>query len=283
MTTTDLDHAVPDALRYGADHALADTIDLGHDQILVRKRVGLGSESWEKYDTSDPHPENPRRLRGTVNVYDADSFVAAIQQRVLDGGAVVYADEEKRALVGILNDDSIDYPGWRDATVSLVLRETPEWSRWKAGSGQLGEQEVFALRIEDGAPEIVEPPAAVMLDIAQSFRATNEVKFKQAGRLANGETQFMYDENIQASAGAGNVSIPEAFTLGVIPFIGGGQAYEITARLRYTLRGGELKIGYQLVRPEDVERDAFNAVLADVTDLMDGTTFLRGPAPAKAS
>ena len=280
MTQTDLDNATATALVYGEEHALDDTIRLDEERILVRRRTGAGSEAWDVHDTTDQYPEHPRRLRGTVNVYDADSFVAAVEQR---GQATVYADEEKRALVAILNDDTLENPGWRDALVSLVLRETPEWSRWKAGSGQLGEQEHFALRIEDGAPEIVEPPAAVMLDIAQSFRATNEVKFKQAGRLANGETQFTYDENIQASAGAGNVSIPEAFTLGVIPFIGGDQAYEITARLRYTLRGGELKIGYQLVRPEDVERDAFNAVLADVTGLMDGTTFLRGPAPAKAS
>lgn len=283
MTTTDLDHAVPDALRYGADHALADTIDIGHDRVLVRRRVGLGSEAWDVHDTSDPYPENPRRLRGTVNVHDGASFVAAINQRVEEGGATVYADEEKRALVAILNDDGIDYPGWRDATVSLALRETPEWTRWKAGSGHLGEQETFALRIEDGAPEIVDPAPAVMLDIAQSFRATNEVKFKQTGRLANGETQFAYEENIAASAGAGSISIPESFELGVVPFIGGDQPYAVTARLRYTLRGGELKIGYQLVRPEDVERDAFNAVTADVAALMGNATFLRGPAPAKAS
>jgi len=281
MPQTDLDNAVATALIYGEDHALADTIAVDADRMLVRQRMPEGGEDWITVDLTDQYADAPRRARGTVSVHDGASFVTAITQR---GEAVVYADEEKLALVGVLNDDFADAPGWRDHTVSLALRPTNEWAAWKAGSGQIGSQEVFARRIEDGLPEIVSPDGATMLELAQTFHASTETKFRSGIRLADGQTQFLHDEDIKASAGAkpGTITIPDTFTLGVAPFIGAVK-YEVTARLRYSLKQGQLSIGYVLVRPEDVERDAFNAVLADVATAMKGTTFLRGPAPARAS
>ncbi len=279
MTTpTNLDNAVTTALTYGEEHALPDQIDLDDgERILVRRRAG---EEWQTVDISDQHREQPRRSRGTVDVHDGASFALAVQQR---GTAVVYADEEKLTLVAVLNDDFDGAPGWRDHRVGLALRSTSEWKGWKGGQG-LGDQQRFAERIEDGGPEIVDPAAAVMMEMAQTFHASVDTKFRSGTRLSTGQTQFLYEEDVKGTAGAepGTITIPETFTLGVAPFIG-AQPYEVTARLRYRLRAGDLQIGYFLVRPEDVERDAFLAVLADVAAAMPDTAFVRGPAPSNAS
>jgi len=283
-TPTDLDHAVGAALAYAEDHWLADTIDIGHDRILVRVRDGSDAgEHWEEHDTSDPHPEHPRRARGTVQVHDAASFITAINTRTSDPALVnVYADEEKQALVAVLNDDLATVPGHRDYRVSLALRPTPEWSAWKGGQG-LGEQQRFAERIEDGEPEITDPSPAVMLEIAQTFHASVGVEFRSATRLNDGNQQFTYVEDTKASAGAkpGAVTIPATFELAVKPFVG-SERFAVTARLRYRINGGKLQIGYQLVRPEDVERAAFADVVA-ATEAGLACTFLAGPAPAQAS
>lgn len=230
------------------------------------------------------HANRPRRSRGLVDVYDAPSFVAAVRHRTddVDGPVpVVYADEANNGLVAVLNDDQGPEAGWRDHRVVLRLRRTPEWTAWTAGQG-LGTQERFAARIEDGTPEIRDPAAAQMLDLAQTFHATTAAKFRSGIRLADGSRQFVYDEDIKATAGAGQFEVPETFTLAVRPFIG-SDVYEVKARFRFTLRAGDLKVGYTLFRPEEVERDAFRKVTGAVTEALDGVLVLSAPAPSVTS
>lgn len=223
----------------------------------------------------------PRRSRGLVKVHDAASFVHAVKLRLgenPDYPAVVYADEERMQLVAVLNDDYPDEPGWRDHRVELTLRPRPEWLHWRAKSGSFLDQEKFAEHIEEGLPELVNPSAADMLDLAQTFQASTSGRFKQSGKLASGAVQFVYEEDIEATAGVGGtLAIPEKLTLGVAPFFGSDR-FEVTARFRYRLKAGELTLGYILDRPLEVERAAFGTVRDTVaTDL--GVDPIAGPAP----
>lgn len=279
-------NGVAAALDYAETHTLDDEIDLGDHHTLVRRRAG---EIWEVHDT---YPTGtPRRSTGTVEVHDAESFVEAIVYRAsADSGAlgdvVVYADASTCALVAVLNDDRPERPDWRDYRVSLRLTRTEEWAAWVAGQG-LGSQQRFAERIEDGLREIVDPSGAEMLELAQTLHINVGVKCKSGHRLANGETQFTYEEDVQASAGkTGTLSIPNEFTLGIVPFIGmEEQPYEVKARLRFKPpRGGDLQIGYILDRPEAVERDAFADIVRRVkgAEVLRTVLFLHGPAPVPA-
>lgn len=270
------------ALDYAENHALTDTIDIGDDRIIVRRR---GDELWDLFDTRPTG--TPRRSTGTVQVHDADSFVEAMVQRAsANEGAladvVVYADADAIALTAVLNDDHPDQPGWRDYRVALKLTRTEEWKAWFQGQG-LGSQQKLAERIEDGLPEIVNPSGAEMLEIVQTLHVNVGVKCKSGHRLANGETQFVYEEDVQASAGkTGTLTIPNEFELGVAPFLG-TVPYAVKARLRFKPpRGGELQIGYILDRPEAVERDAFADIVTRVKGAKDTQTvrFIHGPAPA---
>lgn len=282
--TIDHDGNVAAALTYAEEHALNDTIDAGDSRILVRRRDG---EAWDLVDT---RPKTaPRRSAGTVHIHDAESFIEAIVHRVGNDSALelvtVYADADTCALVAVLNDDQPGDPGWRDYRVSLKLTPTEEWAAWKDGQN-LGTQQRFAERIEEGLREIVDPSGAEMLELAQTLHVNVGVKCKSGLRLANGETQFTYEEDVQATAGkAGNVVIPNEFTLGVAPFIG-TPAYEVKARLRFKPpRGSELQIGYILDRPEAVERAAFADIVTTVKGAQDMQTvrFLHGPAPSTAA
>lgn len=272
------------ALAYAEDHALTDTIDLGHDRVLVREREG---EVWRFHETGSG--EQPRRSTGTVHVHDAESFIEAIVHRTGSDpetlrNVVAYADADTCALVAVLNDDQPATPGWRDYRVSLKLTPTEEWTAWKNGQN-LGPQQRFAERIEDGLREIVDPSGAEMLELAQTLHVSVGAKCKSGLRLANGETQFTYEEDVQATAGkAGNITIPNEFTLGIAPFIG-TEPYEVKARLRFQPpRGGELKIGYILDRPDAIERDAFADIVKAVKGAKDTQTvrFIHGPAPEAA-
>jgi uncharacterized protein YfdQ (DUF2303 family) len=280
------------ALAYAEDHQREDTIDLGHGRILVRKRLGAGAETWEPWDTTDP--ACPARSAGTIHVYDARSFADAVKQRVAAAETVVYVDETTRAMTAVLNDDGVGTPQHRDYRVALALRLTPEWEAWVDGQG-LGSQERFAERIEDGEPEIVAtklsddgpptPTAADMLEIAQTFHAASDVQFKSGTRLADGTTQLVFEENVQAHAGAnGSLKVPEVFTLALAPFAG-ADLFRVHCKVRYRIvrqgnKAGELQIGYVMVRPDDVLKAAFATVTEATAELLDSTLFLAGPAPA---
>lgn len=250
---------------------------------------------WER-ETIDieRYEDAPYAPRGIVQVHNSEGFVLAFNRRRTladaladdtetlgvgnNGPHAVYADEDAMALVAILNDHYEDYAGWRDDRIALALRRRPEWEEWKAKDGQMMKQEEFAVFIEDHLAEIVRPEAAVMLDIAQTFQAEIEGGFKQATRLQSGAVQFRYEENIGAKAGTGGtMDIPEELGLEVVPFFGGPK-YGLSARFRFTLRAGDLKLGYKLNRPGDVERAAFtNIVGAVATEL--GIKTIAGIAP----
>lgn len=199
----------------------------------------------------------PHRPGGTVTVLTAEAFLTALQHRAHEADTVaVYGDPDSCQLVAVLNDDYDGRGGWRDHRIELTLKPTPEWTHWTRCAG-IGNQERFATVIEEGEDEIVEPSAAVMLDIAQSFHASTGGKFKKTHRLAGGKTQLVWEEDTDAKAGeSGEVKIPETFTLALRPFYG-ADPRPVTARLRWRISSGALQIGYELKRPDEVRREAF--------------------------
>lgn len=228
----------------------------------------------ERYDPA------PRRAHGTVRVLDGPSFVAAVRGLVGDSdGFSLYADDLNCRLVAVLNDDLVDEPGWRDHRVEFEVRFTPEWQHWTGADKTLLDQERFAEHIEDGLEEIVEPAAATMLELAQTFHATTSSKAKIGSRLRDGRTQVVYEEDIDASAGSrpGEITIPQTFTLNVRPFLGADK-YQLQARLRFRLQGAKLALGYKLVRPHDVVRDAFGHIVAAVGEQLP-VPAIAGTAP----
>ena len=125
-------------------------------------------------------------------------------------------------------------------------------------------QEDFALHIEAGLQEIEQPDAADLLEIAQSFHATTGAAFRSAIRLASGEQQFTYEENIEAKAGrSGQLAVPTTFILLVAPFVG-EQERQVVAKLRYRISSGRLQLGYKLERPDKIVRDALDSVAEQI-------------------
>jgi uncharacterized protein YfdQ (DUF2303 family) len=205
--------------------------------------------------------DRPSRLRGTVAVATVDSLVAYVKDHHDDEETTLWVHPTSGAVVAVLNDHSVAGPAsWGDHRAALTLIQTAQWLRWRELDGVLGDQQTFAEHIEDGASEIVSPDAATMLEIAQSFHAHTSAAFRQANRLQDGAVSLLYDENVEAKAGQrGELQVPAEFVLAVAPFVG-EDPYKITARLRYRLSGGNLRIGYKLDRPDEVIRDALEQI-----------------------
>lgn len=214
----------------------------------------------------------PKRTRGTVYLHNQQSFAHFVNEHKVDPDTHLYADRYQFRFTAVFNDAGVTLVegkssdevvrGWGDHRAVLALKHTKEWERWAEHDGQLIGQEAFAEHIEDNLDEIVEPDAAYVLELAQTFYAHTGVEFRQAHTLASGERQFQYVETTQAGAGRQDqLTIPKEIVLGIAPFEG-TQPYRLVARLRYRLAAGKLALGYKLTRPEDVEKTAFEDATA---------------------
>jgi uncharacterized protein YfdQ (DUF2303 family) len=219
----------------------------------------------------------PTRKIGTYKPATVAALIAYTEDHLDPAHSTVWVHPTSGQVVAVLNDNASDEPGWGDHRAVLHLSTTPEWDYWIAQDGTMLSQEAFAEHIEGGLEEIVEPDAATMLEIAQSFHATSKASFRSSTRLTSGAQRLQYDEEIKASAGAsGDLTVPAALLLAVAPFIG-EDTYKVPARLRFRLTSGTLTLGYKLDRPASVRRDALEGVAERLAEKF-SRTFVGEPA-----
>ena len=225
---------------------------------------------------AERYQANPRRARGGVTVDRTESFITYVN-RFATSAAIAYVQPDGPRVVAHLNDHmpvELDdlLPGWADWTATLAWRTTTAWQHWMKYDRQMLTQEQFAEHIEEGMRAIVDPDAATLLEIAQTFKAEMTAQIAQARRLQSGEVRFTWNESIDATAGRdGDLVIPSTITLVLAPFEG-AERITVDARLRYRIGTGanrQLQIGYLLDNPQQILRDAVEREVAVLTDRLD--------------
>lgn len=214
---------------------------------------------WSHHPIDTDHLERdlpaPARNRGTTVVDSADDLVLAVTQR-RTGAVALYAQERELSIVAVLNDGHGVQPGHGDYKVVAQLRRTPDWQAWLDGQG-MHDQVEFAEFIEDHLTDIVSPPAADMLELAQTFHAHTTARFSTTQRLQSGRVALNYEEDQEVAAGGDRtIEIPTTFEIAVRPFYGTDRV-KVQARLRYRAVRGTLTLGWQLNRPDEVESVIF--------------------------
>lgn len=164
-----------------------------------------------------------------------------------------------------LNDtrSAITVTAWLDANthrrqqISLRFATTQRWREWQNIDGGFYEQAPFAEFIESHASDIQTPDAATMLEVAQSLRASTSTAFESSQKLSNGETRFVYKEDIEGKAGkAGELSIPDQISIAVQPFTS-SSAFKIDAKFRYRITNRELKLGVKFLNADRMVERVF--------------------------
>jgi uncharacterized protein YfdQ (DUF2303 family) len=214
--------------------------------------------------------EAPDRARGTFKPATIESLVAYVETHKLDGATTLWVHETSGLVVAVLDDHSAKTPAWRQHRAELQLRPSSEWEFWMGANNRLMGQEDFANHLQEGLPDILNPDGATLLEIAEKFHASTEVKFRSGVDRTSGEVKFLYDESVEAKASTsqGDIAVPRQFTLMLAPFIG-EKKVEVAANLRYSAKGGTLHLGYKLERPERVVEDALNRVASGLAEKFD--------------
>ncbi|XUM01260.1 DUF2303 family protein [Streptomyces venezuelae ATCC 10712] len=243
-------------------------------RVYAVRTAGGGTQTLNL--TGPEYTGIPARKAGNTTVRDATSFQAYFDKHA-DASTEVYADADRLTVTAVLDAHTADLARWSGHRLTLHLRKTEAWGQWLEHDGRLMQQEQFAEFLEDHLPELLEPSAAEMLEIAQSIQGATKAEFQSSTRLSSGQRQFAFVETVTAKAGQkGQLTIPETFVIGLVPFEG-SEGYRLTARFRYRLgREGGLTLGYKLERPGDVIRKAFADVVTAIGEqieqpIMNGT------------
>ncbi|ONI73104.1 hypothetical protein ALI144C_44960 [Actinosynnema sp. ALI-1.44] len=260
--TENLVTAAADLGRRDTDRLL-DAYELDEDRSLIVSRI----RTDEHVVVTDLEPQlaAPRRARGGAALHDPGDFAAYVKRLANPQHTSVWADIESGRVTAVLDDHAhVSLPGWRSHTAHLALQPDPDWQAWTKLDGQLVDQLQFAEFLEQRMHSIINPAAADIYEVATSLQAKRTVAFRSGLRQKSGDVTFTYDEQTTAQAGQkGQLEIPDQFVIRAAPF-----AYvapvELTAKLRYRISSGDLRIGYQLLRPEEIRRDAFSVIVGEI-------------------
>lgn len=212
-------------------------------------------------DMTHLHPF-PTRKRGTVNLHDADSFIATVKRYGSLVNSLVYVDADyaaqKVSATAVFNEhgEEAHETGWRDHRAVFTPRFTEEWKRWLGANGKAMEQAEFAFFLEANLGDIVQPTGGEVLEFVTTLQDTRQVTYGRAVNLANGMVQLEFTEKGD-DATKGKLEIFRKFTLGLRPFAG-GQPYSVEALLRYRIdrNSGAVKFWFDLQRADRVLEDA---------------------------
>lgn len=237
--------------------ANADPVQIERSQLYS---LALPNGGTHRLVDTEIYGVRPWRHKGCYKPATVDALITVIERHNDEDDTTIWVHPTSGSVIAVFNDNAAAEPGWRDHRAELHLQHTPEWEHWTLKDNIQMSQQAFAEHIEDGLLELVEPPAAEMLELAQTIEATQGANFRSAIRLDSGQVQAKYEETIDTKAGqSGQLTIPTEFKLAIAPFLG-ENPYGVTARFRYRLNSGKLTLGYRLDRPDAVVRDALDKI-----------------------
>ncbi len=244
---------------------------------------------WTLHERNDAEAITglPVRKTASVDLNDADSFIDYVLRHGYPGDSTVWCQANyklgKVAFQAIINDHGSTevQPNWRDHVARFTPVFSTEWDSWTKTNGPAWtfSQVEFASLIEDSMRDFASaegfPTGAQMLEMALSFEANQDMRFKSAVRLQSGGEwmSFVQDDDNQTLE---KMQLFERFSIG-IPVFWNGDAYRLDARLRYRVREGVLKFWYELIRPEKVLEAATKTLIQNIKDKTGNPFFFGNP------
>lgn len=214
---------------------------------------------------TDQYADTPRRKTAHRYVSDSESFVNYLAKHALPQ-TEVYADTPRSSVVAVIDSHAgaLAAPGWQDHRVTLKLEHTKSWLAWTGNDGAMMSQSDFAEFIEQRATDVTAPAPGDLMTLASHMSMTIGVEYESSQRQSDGQTALVYKEKI-ASKGLGNMEIPKELILALQPYVGGPRQYA-HASFRTRLNGSQLRIGYVLVRPEEILEGTFADIVNEIRD-----------------
>jgi len=262
----------------------AETIaDLARKASVVQQVTGIDGrmylivpDGYTAKDVTDPHglyPRTPAYIKQLVQVQALDSLVDYVNA-FKTPHTKLFADMMGNSITALIDYHQQDGKASNVAHgVTMTLPFSEEWKLWTGIDGKLQLQLEFARFLEENHPDIKQPNAAELIEIARDLHGARNIKLSKVVRTESDNESFTLDDDTQlASNKSGQkVEIPRQFTLS-IPVYFGESPIDMTAFLRWKLDQQEgMKLGIKMWRPEHVRQAMFKQI---VTGAAERTTLV---------
>ncbi|MEU9805058.1 DUF2303 family protein [Mycobacterium sp. NPDC050853] len=218
-----------------------------------------------------PHAFPPRTVPPRT-VTDAASLLAEVKRRpLLNGMSTVWGNRNVGEITVVYDelesDATIDYTNRADQLRLKFVRD-PDWDTlFRAADGRFHTQVEFGDLIESAGHLITSHPAAEIVEIVDSVRASSKGSFESNIKRATGSVNLTYSEEVSAKAGTATrqLEVPREITLSARPF----EDYpviEITCWLRLNISQGQLGLALVPQPYEHLVRDAWTQKTTEVAD-----------------
>lgn len=227
----------------------------------------------------------PRRKIAKVKLHDPESFIEYLKRHGSLTDSTIWCIADYKAgkvnFTGILNDNGEEatQSAWRDHKATFSPEFSEEWARWTGMHKKPFNQTDFAAFIEDNLKDIASvegsPTGAQMLEMALTFEANQDMRFKSAIRLQNGGVQMAFTQDDDAQT-LQKMQVFDRFSIG-FPVFWNGDAYRVDARLRYRVREGKLTFWFELIRQDKVLEAATQTLIAQIREKTGNPFFFGDP------
>ncbi|AMT72070.1 DUF2303 family protein [Mycobacteroides immunogenum] len=216
----------------------------------------------------------PPRAPERRTVTDTASFLAEVGRRpLLQGLSTVWGNRDKGQVSVIYNelpaDATADYTRRSDA-LTLQFVADPDWATlFNAADGRFHSQLEFGDLIEQAGHLITSHPAADVMEIVDSIRASSKGSFQSQIKRDTGSVNLTYSEEVSAKAGTATrqLEVPREITLAARPF----EDYpliEIRCWLRINVSQGQLGLGLFPQPYQHLVRDAWTHKTGELAEAL---------------
>lgn len=237
--------------------AAANTDDNGLETKLVDVRAAV------------PDAFPPRKPDVRV-VTDTASLLAEVQRRPLVQDKSTAWGNRKTGEVTVVYDELDRNPGedYTRRADRLVLKfvPDPDWATLlTSADGRYHDQDTFGDLIEAAGHLITSHPAAELIEIVDSIRASSKGAFESKIRRDTGAQHLTYSEEVSTKAGSSSrpLEVPREIVMAARPFEDYPQV-EVKCWLRLRINQGQLLLGLFPQPYEHKIRDAWTHVTGEI-------------------
>lgn len=186
------------------------------------------------------------------------SFSAYVN-KFKDERTALFADRDDAQVHAIFDFDLPNAPGTKRHKATLALKQTTAMKTWRSNVGKKMSQVEFAMFLEDNALDVQAPASLALIEAAKGFRAKKDVEFDSRVSLDDGSIVFAYSETVRGQTNAGQLALPEFFSLALTPFEGmpTQAAFKLDARIRYSVSQHGIQFWYAIPMLERMMEQAF--------------------------
>lgn len=227
-----------------------------------------------------PEAFPPRTVVERV-VTDQDSFAAELERRKLvEGQSTVWGNRQRGEITAVydeLSPRALDEFTRRHDRLTLRFVKDPDWETlFKAADAKWHGQEAFGDLIETAGHLITSHPAAELMEIVDSIRASSKGSFESRINRANGSQNLTYSEEVtvrgKTTSSTKDIEVPKEITFAARPY----EDYpliSVTCWLRLNINQGQLVLGLFPQPYEHLVRDAWKVVVGEVSEKIGATIY----------